>query len=69
MFKLGTIHNSSNIDGEEQQSQLDKVKKENGSIRPENASIREENNNLMASLERLKAFALGLKSRVTAESL
>ena len=33
VFKLGAIHKTSNLDGEELQSQLDEMKQENASIR------------------------------------
>ena len=62
VFKLGTIHKTSNLDGAELQSQLDEVKQEN-------ASIREENKALIARLERLEAIALGHDSSVTNVSL
>ena len=62
VFKLGTIHKRSNIDGEELQSQLDELKREN-------SSIREENKELIARLERLEAIALGRESSITRASL
>ena len=76
VFKLGTIHKRSNIDGEELQSQLDELKQENSSIREENRAvrdenraIRDENKELIARLERLEAIALGQQTEVTALSL
>ena len=62
VFKLGTIHKRSNIDGEELQSQLDEV-------RQENASIRQENKELLARLERLEAIALSQETQATKVSL
>jgi len=69
VFKLGTIHKRSNIDGEELQSQLDELKQENSSIREENRAIRDENKELIARLERLEAIALGRESSITRVSL
>ena len=62
VFKLGTIPKTSNLDGEELQSQLDEVKQEN-------ASIRQENKELLARLERFEAIALRQDSSVTKVSL
>ena len=39
VFKLGTIHKNSSLDGEELQSQLDEVKRVNASIRQENKEL------------------------------
>ena len=75
-FKLGTIHKTSSLDGEELQSQLDEVKRENASIREENRAVRDENRairnenkELIARLERLEAIALGRESSITKASL
>ena len=62
VFKLGKIHETSNLDAEELQSQLDDVKQEN-------VSIREENKELLARLERLEEIALGQDLSVTKVSL
>ena len=69
VFKLGTIHKSSNLDGEKLQSQLDEMRQENVSIREANKAILDENKALIARLERLEAIALGQKSSVTKVSL
>ena len=55
VFKLGTIHKASNLDGEELQSQLDEVKAEN--------------KELLARLGRLEEIALGQDLSVKKVSL
>ena len=69
MFKLGTIHKTSNLGVDELQSQLDEVKQENAYIREKNRAIRDKNKDLIARLERLEAIALGHESSLPKTSL